>query len=120
MNLCDIQNGMSLSGFYLLKQASLRTTAAGKPYLAGLLTDRTGTSFPVVKAPGCRNEIFNSKKIFLADKQSDWAKLGLWAGRLYFTTENAVECVQVMERYMGKGRFEPNEFTRGLYYRVVE
>ncbi len=43
MNLSDIQSGMNLSGFYLLKQASLRTTAAGKPYLAGLLTDRTAT-----------------------------------------------------------------------------
>ena len=43
MNLCDIQSGVNLSGFYLLKQASLRTTAAGKPYLAGILTDRTGS-----------------------------------------------------------------------------
>ena len=43
MNLCDIQPGLNLSGFYLLKQASLRTTAAGKPYLAGILTDRTGS-----------------------------------------------------------------------------
>ncbi len=43
MNLCDIQNGQTLSGFYLLKQASLRTTAAGKPYLAAAITDRTGT-----------------------------------------------------------------------------
>ena len=43
MNLCDIQSGLNLSGFYLLKQASLRTTAAGKPYLAGILTDRTGS-----------------------------------------------------------------------------
>ena len=32
-----------LAGFYLLKQASLRTTAAGKPYLAAAITDRTGT-----------------------------------------------------------------------------
>jgi len=43
MNLCDIQSGQNLSGFYLLKQASLRTTAAGKPYLAAAVTDRTGT-----------------------------------------------------------------------------
>ena len=43
MNLCDIQTGQNLSGFYLLKQASLRTTAAGKPYLAAAITDRTGT-----------------------------------------------------------------------------
>lgn len=43
MNLCDIQPGMNLSGFYLLKQATLRTTAAGKPYLAASITDRTAT-----------------------------------------------------------------------------
>ena len=44
MNLCDIQAGMSISGFYLLKQASLRTTAAGKPYLAAAIADRTGAA----------------------------------------------------------------------------
>lgn len=43
MDLCNIQSGQNLSGFYLLKQASLRTTAAGKPYLAAAVTDRTGT-----------------------------------------------------------------------------
>lgn len=43
MNLSDIQSGMNISGIYLLKQASLRTTAAGKPYLAGIITDRTGS-----------------------------------------------------------------------------
>lgn len=41
MKLCDIRPGMSLAGFYLLKQASLRTTAAGKPYLSGILCDCT-------------------------------------------------------------------------------
>ena len=84
------------------------------------LTDRKGERFPVVKAYGCRNEILNSKKLFLADKQADWAKLGLWAARLQFTTENATECVRVLERYLGRGSFEPNEITRGLYYRAVE
>ncbi|MBQ9974434.1 MAG: U32 family peptidase [Oscillospiraceae bacterium] len=85
-----------------------------------LLTDRKGERFPVVKAYGCRNEILNAKKLFLADKQADWAKLGLWAVRLQFTTENSVECVNIMERYLGQGRTEPNEITRGLYYRAVE
>ena len=85
-----------------------------------LLTDRKGERFPVVKAYGCRNEILNSKILFLADKQSDWTRLGLWAARLQFTTENAVECVRVMERYIKGGKFEPNEITRGLYYRAVE
>lgn len=85
-----------------------------------LLTDRTGARFPVVKAPGCRNEILNSKKLFLADKAGDYSRIGLWAGRLFFTTENALECVQVLERYLGKGPYEPNDYTRGLYYRDVE
>ena len=84
------------------------------------LTDRTGARFPVVKAPGCRNEILNSKKLFLADKQGDYQRLGLWAARLQFTTENAVECVQAAERYFGRGNWVPPDYTRGLYYREVE
>ena len=85
-----------------------------------LLTDRKGERFPVVKAWGCRNEILNSKKVFLADKQRDWQRLGLWGARLMFTTENALECAQVLERYLGRGKYQPNDFTRGLYYRDVE
>lgn len=84
------------------------------------LTDRTGARFPVVKAPGCRNEILNSKKLFLADKQEDYRRLGIWAARLQFTTENAMECVQAAERYFGKGNWTPPDYTRGLYYREVE
>ena len=85
-----------------------------------LLTDRKGERFPVIKAWGCRNEILNSKKVFLADKQKDWQKLGLWGARLMFTTENALECAQVLERYLNQGKYQPNDFTRGLYYRDVE
>ena len=85
-----------------------------------LLTDRKGERFPVVKAWGCRNEILNSKKLFLADKSGDYARLGLWGARLMFTTETAIECVSVLERYLGRGHFTPNEYTRGLYYRDVE
>ena len=84
------------------------------------LVDRKGERFPVVKAWGCRNEILNGKKLFLADKWADWQRAGLWAGRLHFTTENASECVQVLDRYLGRGSYQPNEYTRGLYYRDVE
>ena len=91
--------------------------ACGNP---NLLTDRKGERFPVVKAPGCRNEILNAKKLFLADKQADYRRAGIWGARLLFTTENPRECVQVAERYLGRGRYEPNDFTRGLYYRDVE
>ena len=84
------------------------------------LTDRKGVRFPVVKAFGCRNEILNANKLFLADKAQDYKWAGLWAIRLQFTTENPLECVQVMERYLDKGQYTPNNFTRGLYYRDVE
>ena len=84
------------------------------------LTDRKGIQFPVVRAYGCRNEILNANKLFLADKAQDYRRAGLWAIRLMFTTENPMECVQVMERYLGLGPYTPNNYTRGLYYRDVE
>ena len=84
------------------------------------LTDRKGERFPVVKVFGCRNEILNSKPVFLADKQKDWQRLGLWAARLQFTTESPAQCVQILERYLGRSTYQPNDYTRGLYYRDVE
>ena len=74
----------------------------------------------MVRAWGCRNEILNSKKLFLADKGGDLRRLGLWALRLMFTTESPPECARVLERYLGQGNYQPNEYTRGLYYRDVE
>lgn len=85
-----------------------------------LLTDRKGVRFPVERAYGCRNEVLNANKVFLADKSADWKKAGLRAIRLLFTTENGVECSQVLEAYRGRGNYVPNNFTRGLYYRDVE
>ena len=84
------------------------------------LKDRQGASFPVVPEYGHRNVVLNSKKLFLADKRKVVGKLGLWAERLMFTTENAVECVSVMKRYLGQSEYEPASYTRGLYFRGVE
>jgi putative protease len=84
------------------------------------LTDRKGKRFPVERAWGCRNEILNADKLFLADKAGDYQRAGLWAIRLLFTTENGLECAQVLERYRGQGSYTPNSYTRGLYYRDVE
>lgn len=84
------------------------------------LTDKNGFVFPVVREFGCRNVILNSKKLFLADRQSDYMTGGLWGVRLAFTTENAVECASVVGRYLNKNEYEPSGYTRGLYYRGVE
>ena len=67
-----------------------------------------------------RNQILNSTSLFLADKAGDWQRLCLWVVLVMFTTENARECVQVLERYLGRGSYQPNDYTRGLYYRGVE
>ncbi len=75
---------------------------------------------PGGERPGCRNELLNSQKLFLADKAADYRRIGLWAQRLLFTTENPRECVQVAQRYLEQGSWAPNEYTRGLYYRDVE
>jgi len=84
------------------------------------LTDRSGLLFPVLKEYGCRSALYNSKKLFLADRAGDWKKIGLWGARLAFTTENRLECVSVAERYLGRSDFTPNGVTHGLYYRGVE
>ena len=84
------------------------------------IRDRMGASFPVFKEFGCRSEILNSKKLFLADRWEDICRTGAWAARLMFSTENAAECVRVMKSYMGLDDYVPSAFTRGLYYRGVE
>lgn len=85
-----------------------------------LLSDRQGQQFPVMKAFGCRNAIFNSQKLFLADKAEDLAHCGLWGLRLWFTNEGPDECVRIAESFSGKSDYVPNGMTRGLYYRGVE
>ena len=85
-----------------------------------LLTDITGAQFPVLRESGCRNVLYNSKKLYLADRAEQYQKLGLWAVRLDFTTENPQECIRVAKRYRNQGDFIPNQYTRGLYYRGVE
>ncbi|MCL2842169.1 MAG: U32 family peptidase [Oscillospiraceae bacterium] len=84
------------------------------------LRDWKGMQFPVVAEAGCRNVVYNSCKLFLADKAQNYMNIGLWGVRLCFTTENQRECKEVLERYLELGTYEPGEFTRGLYYRGVE
>lgn len=84
------------------------------------LTDRRGSAFPVVRAFGCRNVIYNAHKLYLADKREDYESAGLWGVRLLFTTETPRECVEVAKSYLGLTDYRPNGLTRGLYYRGVE
>lgn len=84
------------------------------------LSDRMGSVFPVVREFEHRNVIYNSKKLYLADKRDDIYGAGLWGIRLMFTTEGAKECVEVARSFKGEGDYRPNDLTRGLYYRGVD
>lgn len=80
------------------------------------LTDRKGESFPIK----CRNgysELYNSKVIWLADKQNEFNGLNFQI--LYFTDETPEQIEDVITAYKNQ---EPpkGDFTRGMYYRGVE
>jgi putative protease len=84
------------------------------------LVDERGALYPVEPEFGCRNILYNSKKLFMADKRRAVTSLGIWAQRLSFTTENAVECVTIMKRYLRLNNYTPPGFTRGMYFKSVE
>ena len=85
------------------------------------LTDKTGAEFPIIKDCGtCRSVLLNGKKLSWLDRQDDLAKLGLWAIRLYFTTENPREVDRILADYLEPTPFDPGACTRGLYLRGVE
>ncbi len=85
------------------------------------LTDKTGAEFPILKdGNSCRSVLHNGKKLNLLDRQNDLSRLGLWATRLYFTTENPREVDMVLQSYLSPVTFDPGACTRGLYLRGVE
>ena len=85
------------------------------------LVDKTGAEFPVIRdGQNCRSVLLNGKKLSWLDRQNDLAKLGLWAIRLYFTTENAKETDHVLSACVSHVPFDPGACTRGLYLRGLE
>ncbi|MBQ3214962.1 MAG: U32 family peptidase [Oscillospiraceae bacterium] len=85
------------------------------------LKDKTGADFPIIKdGDSCRSVLLNGKKLYWLDRQEDLRKLGLWAVRLYFTTENPNEVDQVLTSYLSPAPFDPGACTRGLYLRGLD
>lgn len=85
------------------------------------LMDKTGAEFPVIRdGDSCRSVLLNGRKLSWLDRQEDLNKLGLWALRLYFTTENSREVDRVIGEYLNPVPFDPGACTRGLYLRGVE
>ena len=85
------------------------------------LVDKTGAEFPIIKDGGnCRSVLLNGKKLSWLDRQDDLLKLGIWAARLYFTTENSREVDRVLADYLNPEPFDPGACTRGLYLRGLD
>jgi len=85
------------------------------------LVDKTGAEFPIIKdGSSCRSVLLNGKKLSWLDRQDDLAKLGVWAARLYFTTEKPREVDRVLSDYLDPQPMDPGSCTRGLYLRGVE
>ena len=85
------------------------------------LIDKTGAEFHVIKdGDSCRSVLLNGKKLSWLDRQDDLAKLGVWAARLYFTTESSRETDRVLSDYLNPEPLDPGACTRGLYLRGVE
>ncbi len=85
------------------------------------LIDRTGSSFPLLRdGDTCRNVLYNSRKLYWADRLDKLRELGLWGLRLSFTTENTQQMDAVLREHLTGGVFDPGVSTRGLYLRGVE
>ncbi len=85
------------------------------------LTDKTGAEFPVIKdGNSCRSVLLNGKKLSWLDRQEDLARIGVWATRVYFTTENNQEVDRVLSDYVHPNPFDPGACTRGLYLRGLD
>jgi len=85
------------------------------------LTDKTGADFPVIKdGDSCRSVLLNGKKLYWLDRREDLSRLGLWAVRLSFTTENPREVDQILNAWHDPVPFEPGASTRGLYLRGLD
>ncbi len=85
------------------------------------LCDSTGAEFPVIRdGDTCRSILLNGKKLYWLDRPDSLNKLGLWALRLYFTTENPKEVDRILAAYEAAAPFDPGACTRGLYYRGLE
>lgn len=84
MRLCDIENGQNISGCFLLKQASMRSTTSGKPYLSGQLADKTAAvELKVWDYTGPIGEADQGKVIYMQGRVSEFrGSLQITADRL--------------------------------------
>ena len=98
-----------------------RTGSCSCSHASTKLMDKTGADFPIIKdGNACRSVLLNGKKLNWLDRQKDLSKLGVWAFRLYFTTENPREVDMVLGSLRNPPSFDQGKCTRGLYLRGLD
>lgn len=73
------------------------------------------SSYPILPEYNGRSALYSSDTLFLANRKKDYEHIGLWCGRLDFTTESAEECVLAAQRYLGQNKYTPANASKGLY-----
>lgn len=84
------------------------------------LSDSYGHVMPVMREYVCRNAIYSSDKVYMADRRAELQRAGVSRMRLLFTNEGARECVEVTKSCMGQSSYRPNGLTRGFYVKGVD
>lgn len=115
--LADSTSGIIAYGRlpFMIMRNCIKSTASGCKSTPYYLKDRMNKNFPVTCGYNCSNEIWNSDKLWLADKTLPKTAFR----RLLFTDENETEVKKVIKSYIENPSTlnTPQNFTRGLYYR---
>ncbi|MBR6794244.1 MAG: U32 family peptidase [Clostridia bacterium] len=101
------------------KNCFIRNFTSCKKGKGAALTDRTGRVSPIACDYGCRNVLFNSSPLYLADRSREWKEADVSFGRLLFTDETPAQISRIVDEYAMERGLPPADHTRGLYYRGV-
>ena len=96
---------------FMIMRNCIKTSCGAKEFL----TDRMHKNFLITCSFGCRNELFNSDKLWLADMKIP--PVGF--ARLLFTDEDTKEAEKVINAYVCSTGTIKENITRGLYRKKV-
>ena len=140
--IAGMHTGDDVEGFYVLKDAFLKTTAAGKPFLSGVLADRSGTidlkvwdySGPIGANPAdtgrivkIRGQVSEFKgapqltagRIRMADGNDQYDRVGPRAGRARSTRTSVSQEIAPPDRLHG-GHADYQSVARTMLERHLE
>ena len=76
------------------------------------LVDRRGAKFPIMREYRHRNLILNSATTYMADKEDELCRAGIFSRHFIFSTESADEASRVASAYFSDGGYQPKSIRR--------